>query len=130
VITLAPNVTASSGASRSRFFQIRGIGERSQFVEPVNPSVGILLDGIDLSGAGGALTLFDVRQIEVLRGPQGTLMGANALAGLIAVQSNGTDSGARDISVGIESKGRLSAGCSLGRRSYRQHERPHCCATV
>ena len=37
VITLAPNVAASSGASRSRFFQIRGIGERSQFVEPVNP---------------------------------------------------------------------------------------------
>ena len=112
VITLAPNVAASSGASRSRFFQIRGIGERSQFVEPVNPSVGILLDGIDLSGAGGALTLFDVRQVEVLRGPQGTLMGANALAGLIAVQSYGTDSGARDISVGIESKG----GYRLGAR--------------
>ena len=112
VITLAPNVAASSGASRSRFFQIRGIGERSQFVEPVNPSVGILLDGIDLSGAGGALTLFDVRQVEVLRGPQGTLMGANALAGLIAVQSYGTDSGARDFSVGIESKG----GYRLGAR--------------
>ena len=29
VITLAPNVTHSSGASRSRFFQIRGVGERS-----------------------------------------------------------------------------------------------------
>ena len=114
VITLAPNVTASSGASRSRFFQIRGIGERSQFVEPVNPSVGILLDGIDLSGAGGALTLFDVRQVEVLRGPQGTLMGANALAGLIAVQSNGTDSDARDVSVGIENKGGYRLGARWG----------------
>ena len=112
VITLAPNVAASSGASRSRFFQIRGIGERSQFVEPVNPSVGILLDGIDLSGAGGALTLFDVQQVEVLRGPQGTLMGANALAGLIAVQSNGADSDALDISVGMENKG----GYRLGAR--------------
>ena len=114
VITLAPNVAASSGASRSRFFQIRGIGERSQFVEPVNPSVGILLDGIDLSGAGGALTLFDVRQVEVLRGPQGTLMGANALAGLIAVQSNGTDSDARDVSVGIENKGGYRLGARWG----------------
>ena len=112
VITLAPNVAASSGASRSRFFQIRGIGEHSQFVEPVNPSVGILLDGIDLSGAGGALTLFDVQQVEVLRGPQGTLMGANALAGLIAVQSNGVDSDALDISVGMENKG----GYRLGAR--------------
>ena len=53
VITRVPNVSSSSGASRNRFFQIRGIGERSQFVEPVNPSVGILLDGIDLSGIGG-----------------------------------------------------------------------------
>ena len=114
VITLAPNVAASAGASRSRFFQIRGIGERSQFVEPVNPSVGILLDGIDLSGAGGALTLFDVRQVEVLRGPQGTLMGANALAGLIAVQSNGTDSDARDLSVGIENKGGYRLGARWG----------------
>ena len=112
VITLAPNVAASSGASRSRFFQIRGIGERSQYVEPVNPSVGILLDGIDLSGAGGALTLFDVQQVEVLRGPQGTVMGANALAGLIAVQSNGVDSEALDISVGMENKG----GYRLGAR--------------
>ena len=110
VITLAPNVAASSGASRNRFFQIRGIGERSQFVEPVNPSVGILLDGIDLSGAGGALTLFDVGQVEILRGPQGTLMGANALAGLIAVQSNRIDSGARDISVGIENEGGYRVG--------------------
>ena len=48
LVTLVPNLTSSSGASRNRFFQIRGIGERSQFVEPVNPSVGILLDGIDL----------------------------------------------------------------------------------
>ena len=40
LVTLVPNLTSSSGASRNRFFQIRGIGERSQFVEPVNPSVG------------------------------------------------------------------------------------------
>ena len=40
VLNLAPNVNFSSGASRGRFIQIRGIGERSQFIEPLNPSVG------------------------------------------------------------------------------------------
>jgi iron complex outermembrane receptor protein len=42
MLNLAPNVNFSSGASRGRFLQIRGIGERSQFIEPLNPSVGIL----------------------------------------------------------------------------------------
>ncbi|MEM9530972.1 MAG: TonB-dependent receptor [Pseudomonadota bacterium] len=81
------NVNFSSGASRARFIQIRGIGERGQFAEPLNPSVGLLLDGVDMSGIGTAATLFDVEQVEVFRGPQGTLYGANALAGLINVRS-------------------------------------------
>ena len=83
-----PNVNFSSGASRARFLQIRGIGERGQFAEPLNASVGLLLDGVDLSGIGTAATLFDVKQVEVLRGPQGTLYGANALAGLVNVISH------------------------------------------
>ena len=37
------------------------------------------------ANGGTAATLFDVSQVEVLRGPQGTLYGANALAGLINV---------------------------------------------
>ncbi len=88
VLKLAPNVNFASGSSRARFFQIRGIGERSQFQEPLNPSVGLLLDGIDFSGIGTIATLFDVQQVEILRGPQGTLHGANALAGLINIRSN------------------------------------------
>ena len=87
VLNIAPNVNFASGASRSRFFQIRGIGERGQFVEPLNPSVGVILDGVDLTGAATAATLFDVEQIEIFRGPQGTRYGANAHAGLIVLQS-------------------------------------------
>ena len=87
VLTAIPNVSASAGASRQRFFQIRGIGERSQFIEPINPSVVILQDGVDISGLGAALTTFDTTRIDVLRGPQGSIMGAGALAGLIAAQT-------------------------------------------
>lgn len=88
VLSFAPNVNYSSGASRGRFYQIRGIGERSQFIDPVNPSVGLVIDGIDMTGLGAAATLFDVKQVEILRGPQGTRFGANALAGMINIRSN------------------------------------------
>jgi outer membrane receptor protein involved in Fe transport len=87
VLNLAANVSFASGASRARYVQIRGIGERGQFAEPLNPSVGLLIDGVDLSGLGGAATLFDVEQVEILRGPQGTRFGANALAGLVNVRT-------------------------------------------
>ena len=83
-----PNVNYASGSNRARFFQIRGIGERSQFVAPINPSVGFLVDNVDFSGAATIATMMDVKQVEVLRGPQGTRYGANALAGLINVKTH------------------------------------------
>lgn len=104
IFNLAPNVNFATGASRGRFIQIRGIGERSEFQDTVNPSVGLIVDGIDMTGITSAATLLDVKQVEILRGPQGTLHGANALAGLINIVSNDpTDELYGKVSAAIES---------------------------
>ena len=87
VLNSIPNLNFASGSNRPRFFQIRGVGERSQFGSPVNASVGFLVDDIDFSGAGTIASMLDVEQIEVLRGPQGTRYGASALGGLIKVKT-------------------------------------------
>ncbi|WP_462157292.1 TonB-dependent receptor [Pseudoalteromonas sp. GB56] len=87
LLNQAANVNFTAGASRGRFVQVRGIGLRSQFVDPINPSVGMIIDGINYSGLGGAAMLFDVDQVEIYRGPQGTRFGADALAGMIHMES-------------------------------------------
>ena len=87
VFNVIPNVNFSSGSSRARFMQIRGIGERSQFVDPINPSVGIVIDGINYSGLGQAAALFDISQVEVYRGPQSGRFGADGMAGMLVLES-------------------------------------------
>lgn len=93
IVGIVPNLNFSSGASRGKFIQIRGIGERSLFAEPINASVALIVDEINFSGLGGLGALFDVQQVEVLSGPQSTGFGATGLAGIIKVVSNtATDS--------------------------------------
>src|ERR1700683_2658134 len=87
VLGMIPNLNWAAGTSLPRFFQLRGIGEVEQYQGAPNPSVGFLIDDIDFPGVGMPATLFDTQQIEVLRGPQGTTYGADALAGLISVRT-------------------------------------------
>ena len=96
VLNSIPNVNFAAGASRGRFVQIRGIGERSQFAEPINPSVSFIVDEFDFSGLAAAGIIFDTKQLEVYRGPQATLYGTGALAGAVKLSSNNVGSDAPD----------------------------------
>jgi len=87
LISLVPNMSYSGDGSRARYFQLRGIGELEQYEGAPNPSVGFIVDDIDLSGVGGINPVFDLAQVEVLRGPQATRFGASALAGMVYLQS-------------------------------------------
>ena len=88
LIAVSPNVNYASGSQRARYYQIRGIGERSQFQEPINPSVGVIIDDVDFTGIGSIASLFDVKQAEIFRGPQGTRFGASAIAGMMNITTN------------------------------------------
>jgi iron complex outermembrane receptor protein len=83
LVYTVPNLNWSGDGHRARYFQIRGVGELEQYEGAPNPSVGFVVDDIDFSGIGSLATLFDVESIDVLRGPQGSRYGANALGGLI-----------------------------------------------
>ncbi len=133
VLSLVPNLHWAGGTSRPRYFQIRGIGEREQYEGAPNPSVGFLIDDVDFSAIGMAATMFDVSQVEVLRGPQGTRYGANALAGLISIRSadpsrepllriEGSAADYETASLGVVASGpaeRLSSAWRLAVQQYR-----------
>lgn len=115
LVNLVPNLNWSGDGNRARYFQIRGVGETSQYEGAPNPSIGFLIDDIDFSGIGTIATLFDMQSIEVLRGPQGSRYGANALGGLIYMRS--TDPSAERngrVQIGTGSDDAFSFGVAFG----------------
>jgi iron complex outermembrane receptor protein len=87
---LVPSVTFRKGTTNANSaIVLRGVGTIS-FSIAAEPSVSTVVDGVVLSRSGQAFAdLVEIERLEVLRGPQGTLFGKNASAGLINVVSKG-----------------------------------------
>ncbi len=84
--TVAPSLRVSQlQTSSASTFIIRGFGNGDNNFG-IEPSVGVFIDGVFRSRSAAALSdLPNVQRIEVLNGPQSTLFGKNASAGVISV---------------------------------------------
>lgn len=83
---LIPSVSFRKGnTTRNSAVTVRGIGTIS-FSTAAEPSVATVVDGIVLGRSGQAFgDMYDIERLEVLRGPQGTLFGKNASAGVVNI---------------------------------------------
>ncbi|HEY5801247.1 MAG TPA: TonB-dependent receptor [Burkholderiaceae bacterium] len=83
-----PGLAIDASQSTRPLIFLRGIGTFDFGIGTDSP-VGIYTDGVYAGKTGGSLLNFnDVKRIEVLKGPQGTLFGRNAAAGAIAIVTN------------------------------------------
>ncbi len=81
------NIGTNTGTANGGRIFLRGIGE-DESRGAVEPAVGTYIDGVYVGRAIGTLIdLVDIEQVEVLRGPQGTLYGRNSNGGAIKITS-------------------------------------------
>jgi len=82
------NVESSNGRVAPRFY-IRGLGN-TDFDLAASQPVSVIMDGVVMENVAlKSFPLFDIEQVEVLRGPQGTLFGRNTPAGIVSLRSAG-----------------------------------------
>ncbi|CAM3669940.1 TonB-dependent receptor [Rheinheimera salexigens] len=83
VISATPNLSFTPFSEADPQLSIRGISSTADGVGG-DPSVVVFINDIAINRAGGAnLDIYDLERVEVMRGPQGTLYGKNAVGGAI-----------------------------------------------
>jgi iron complex outermembrane receptor protein len=90
---VAPNLqfhsygTLTGNNSAAQVF-IRGIGQ-TDATPAVDPGVGVYIDDVYMGrSVGGAMDFRDIANVQVLRGPQGTLFGRNTVGGAVLISTN------------------------------------------
>lgn len=82
-----PNLSLHVGDAQNAVVYMRGVGQVDS-ISFNDPGVGVYLDDVYLGRVQGAfLDVIDAQQIEVLRGPQGTLYGRNTIGGAVKFTS-------------------------------------------
>ncbi|MFM5930316.1 MAG: TonB-dependent receptor [Novosphingobium sp.] len=116
-VTPALEVSQTGGGEVNGGARLRGLGT-GVFNASVSPSVAFIVDQVPQ----GNLTfpiLFDIGQVEVLRGPQGTLFGQGASAGVINISTVEPSTSGISVSGGIDFADKGTAGSEVGELTAR-----------
>ena len=115
------NIVQGRGSANSVNVFIRGIGQPDA-LQTFDPGVGMYVDDVYYSRINGALfSLFDVAQVEVLRGPQGTLYGKNSTGGAIKLTTkNPFDYTGGSVEATVGQFGRIEGRFYVG-GSFNEH---------
>jgi iron complex outermembrane receptor protein len=82
------NDTTLAGNNNSSNIFIRGVGQTDP-TATVDPGVGLYIDEVYMGQSiGGTMDFRDIRSVQILRGPQGTLFGKNSVGGAVVLTTN------------------------------------------
>lgn len=111
----APGLTATTPNARRTGVSLRGIGKTSGN-DNMEAAVGVIVDDVFLGHVGMTYQDFtDLSQVEIIRGPQGTLLGKNASLGVIKYSSKAPSFDPEGL---IELEGGISRSAFKARASY------------
>lgn len=111
----ANSTGAGAGSGSRNDITIRGVSGQTGGDPSTQPSAAIIIDGLySQAGLAGSGAMFDIAQLEVLKGPQGTLYGRNATTGVINVTTQKPKFGnSGHANVDIGNFGKTNAGGAI-----------------